>query len=211
MSKTRAVLHYLRYVITEIAIVLALVLGTIAALTFFVLAAHEVAYSDTIAHRGRLASGPTENSMRAFHDAVRRGADILETDVRQSKDGKLALMHDRSIRRTTNGWGYVDRRTWKQLQGATVNGGGKIPSVYDFSTVLRQYKVAGLLDIKVNLTAEGWRRMRDQLKGTEVIVYSSTNNAYAREGRSWFRYVAWRDSSPHLGYKGGLPADWNWA
>jgi glycerophosphoryl diester phosphodiesterase len=41
-----------------------------------------------------------ENTMEAFEAAVRAGADMIETDVRMTKDGQLVLMHDASAKRT---------------------------------------------------------------------------------------------------------------
>ena len=52
------------------------------------------------AHRGDRFNYP-ENTMPAFESAVSLGVDMIETDVRMSKDGELVLMHDRSTLRTT--------------------------------------------------------------------------------------------------------------
>ena len=41
-----------------------------------------------------------ENTMEAFEAAVVAGADMVETDVRMTKDGHLVLMHDASAKRT---------------------------------------------------------------------------------------------------------------
>ena len=49
-----------------------------------------------IAHRGapKLAR---ENTLMAFQKAIDLGADIIELDVRQTKDGELAVFHDQDI------------------------------------------------------------------------------------------------------------------
>ena len=44
------------------------------------------------AHRGDRFNYP-ENTMPAFESAVSLGVDMIETDVRMSKDGELVLMH----------------------------------------------------------------------------------------------------------------------
>jgi len=59
-----------------------------------------------IAHRGASAAAP-ENTLSAFSKAVRMGADILELDVRQTKDSQLVIMHDEDVDRTTNGSGNI--------------------------------------------------------------------------------------------------------
>lgn len=76
------------------------------------------AYATLIAaHRG--GSGGTENTLSAIRSAVADGADAVEVDVRETKDGVLVLMHDASINRTSNSTGYVSRMTLAQLR--TVN------------------------------------------------------------------------------------------
>ncbi|MBQ4453113.1 MAG: glycerophosphodiester phosphodiesterase [Clostridia bacterium] len=52
------------------------------------------------AHRGASAGYP-ENTMAAFRAAQELGADWLELDVQQTKDGHLVVMHDSNARRTT--------------------------------------------------------------------------------------------------------------
>lgn len=62
-----------------------------------------VAYStwvDITAHRGDSANAP-ENTMAAIKLANENGADIIEIDVRQTKDGRYILMHDENLVRTT--------------------------------------------------------------------------------------------------------------
>lgn len=49
-----------------------------------------------IAHQGGMGVGPG-NSMEAFRNAVRVGADFLETDIRRTKDGVFVLNHDAEI------------------------------------------------------------------------------------------------------------------
>lgn len=56
------------------------------------------------AHRGDSNNAP-ENTMAAISLAMENQADIIEIDVRQTKDGVLVLMHDESLLRTTG----VDR------------------------------------------------------------------------------------------------------
>ncbi len=56
------------------------------------------------AHRGASDTHP-ENTIAAFREAIRLGAQMIEFDVATTKDGKLVLMHDRTIDRTTDGSG----------------------------------------------------------------------------------------------------------
>lgn len=54
-----------------------------------------------VAHRGASHLAP-ENTLSAVRSALARGADMVEVDVRRSADGALVLLHDESLRRTTN-------------------------------------------------------------------------------------------------------------
>ncbi len=66
------------------------------------------------AHRGASGSYP-ENTMAAFRGALELGADWIELDVQQTRDGRLVVMHDRNVRRVTGVNGYVWRMSWEEL------------------------------------------------------------------------------------------------
>ena len=57
-----------------------------------------------IAHRGDWRNAP-ENSIQAIKSCIDMGVDMVEIDVRETKDGHLVLMHDETIDRTTNASG----------------------------------------------------------------------------------------------------------
>lgn len=57
-----------------------------------------------------------ENSLANIDKAVRMGFDLYETDIRQSSDGELVIMHDGTVDRTTNGSGRVGDLTLAQLK-----------------------------------------------------------------------------------------------
>lgn len=59
-----------------------------------------------MAHRGGGGLAP-ENTITAFRNAVEIGTDVLEMDVRLTKDGTLVVFHDSTVNRTTNGVGTV--------------------------------------------------------------------------------------------------------
>ena len=54
-----------------------------------------------IAHRGASASA-VENSLQAFELAIKMGSDYIETDLHQTSDSVIVIMHDLSINRTCN-------------------------------------------------------------------------------------------------------------
>lgn len=59
-----------------------------------------------VAHRGASARAP-ENTMEAYRLAVEAGADAIELDIHLSQDGQLAVIHDDTVDRTTDGAGSV--------------------------------------------------------------------------------------------------------
>ncbi|WLR49721.1 glycerophosphodiester phosphodiesterase [Bacillus tianshenii] len=65
-------------------------------------------------HRGAAADYP-ENTMISFQAAYEAGADGIELDVQQTKDGELVVLHDESVNRTTDGSGYVKDLTFAQI------------------------------------------------------------------------------------------------
>jgi glycerophosphoryl diester phosphodiesterase len=80
------------------------------------------------AHRGAHHKHP-ENSLGSIEEAIRRGVDIVEIDVKVSKDGVPFLMHDRTMDRTTNGKGDPEEFTWEELQRLRIVDKGKTTSL----------------------------------------------------------------------------------
>ncbi|QJD79779.1 glycerophosphodiester phosphodiesterase family protein [Spirosoma rhododendri] len=72
-----------------------------------------------VAHRGDWRSNP-ENSVRAIESAIAMGVDVVEIDLKKTKDGVLILMHDETIDRTTSGHGKPADYTWAELQKLTL-------------------------------------------------------------------------------------------
>lgn len=68
-----------------------------------------------VAHRGAAKYAP-ENTIAAFLKAAEMGADYAEMDVRQTKDGVFVLMHDRNVKRTTDGKGLVSEMTLEEIK-----------------------------------------------------------------------------------------------
>ena len=69
----------------------------------------------TCAHRGNQNNAP-ENSLKSIQDAIDAQIEMVEIDIRQTKDGKFILMHDITLERTTNGSGNVSDSTLSELQ-----------------------------------------------------------------------------------------------
>jgi glycerophosphoryl diester phosphodiesterase len=68
-----------------------------------------------IAHQGGEDEFPS-NTMYAFRKALRAGADMLELDVGVTRGGKVVVMHDTTVQRTTNGHGTIASKTLRQMK-----------------------------------------------------------------------------------------------
>lgn len=67
------------------------------------------------AHRGDWRNAP-ENSIQALKNCIDMGVDIVEIDLKKTKDGQLILMHDKTIDRTTTGKGRPEDFTLDSLK-----------------------------------------------------------------------------------------------
>lgn len=68
-----------------------------------------------VSHRGDWRHSP-ENSLAAVQRCIDLGVDVVEIDVRLTKDGHLVLMHDVSLDRTTNGKGLLKDMTLSEVK-----------------------------------------------------------------------------------------------
>lgn len=68
-----------------------------------------------IGHRGASAHAP-ENTLAAFQRALELGADGVELDAKLTLDGKVVVIHDQTVDRTTGAHGVVREMTLEQLK-----------------------------------------------------------------------------------------------
>lgn len=103
--------------------------------------------TEVTAHRGASAELP-ENTMLAFREASRLGADYIELDVQMTRDGEIVVAHDRNLARVAGVKKNVDEMTWAEIQELEVGSylgeefrGEKIPTLRE---VVHFAKEAGL-------------------------------------------------------------------
>ena len=72
-------------------------------------------YVVVASHRGDWRNYP-ENSIPAIESVIRMGVDIMELDLKLTKDSVLVLCHDHTIDRTTTGRGRVCDITYDSIQ-----------------------------------------------------------------------------------------------
>lgn len=86
-----------------------------------------------IAHRGDPGNDPEfggrkgENTMLSFETAIKKGAKMMEYDVRRCKSGELVIFHDDTLLRTTGQPGSIANYTYPELSEFDAGYGERIP------------------------------------------------------------------------------------
>jgi glycerophosphoryl diester phosphodiesterase len=100
-----------------------------------------------IAHRGEHLKH-AENSVAAIQSAAQVGADYVELDVRSTRDGKLVLMHDKTVDRTTDGHGEVKDLTFEEIKHLRMRGYGDAVPTFDEALDAAHGKIRVYVDWK---------------------------------------------------------------
>ncbi len=118
-----------------------------------------------VAHRGGAALAP-ENTLAAFRSGLAHGADALELDVHLSQDGRLAVIHDPTVDRTTDGSGAVADLSLSQLKALDASarfkgpaaGPQEIPALEEVLELLTAPANGRIgLQVEIKLRADGSR------------------------------------------------------
>ena len=102
-----------------------------------------------IGHRGAAGIEP-ENTIPSIEAAVRAGVDMIEFDVRVTKDNHLIVFHDASLKRMTGLKKNVDEMTLKEINLTTTHSGHPIPSFHE------AMEAAGVLPVLIDCKGSGW-------------------------------------------------------
>jgi len=106
-----------------------------------------------IAHRGAQEIAP-ENTLSAFSLALHRGFPAVECDVQLSRDGKLVIIHDETLHRTTGKPGWVSRHTFAELRKLPLQGQERIPTLSEvIELVIRSARRRLVIEIKADSEA----------------------------------------------------------
>jgi glycerophosphoryl diester phosphodiesterase len=127
-------------------------------------------------HRGDCRTTP-EQTMAAFAEAVRAGADAIEFDVQWTKDQQMVLMHDWTIDRTTSGTGLVSEMTYDEIRACDAGSwfseqfqGAQVPSFDEVIAFAMQHPRL-LINAEVKnpgLTIPQARALRDAVSAADV-------------------------------------------
>ncbi len=130
-----------------------------------------------IAHRGEHLHHP-ENTIPAFQEAIRLGADFIEVDVRTTADGKLVLSHDGSVTRRTTGQGEIAKLTFdevRKLDAGSKSGpeflGTKIPT-FDEALDMARGKIGIYVDVKQASAKDLVTHIEAHGMSEHVVIYA---------------------------------------
>lgn len=104
-----------------------------------------------VAHRSDWRNA-SENSIDAMKRAIAMGVDIIELDVRKTKDGKLIVMHDLTLDRTSNGKGLISETVYDSISKLFLRDGmgivraNKIPTLAEVMLFVKDKPVLVNLD-----------------------------------------------------------------
>lgn len=86
------------------------------------------------AHRADWRNFP-ENSLEAIESAIQMGVDIIELDIKKTKDGHIILMHDKKVDRTTTHKGLVSDYTLAEMKAMGLRAGQGVKTRWTVPTL----------------------------------------------------------------------------
>ncbi len=140
------------------------------------------AQTKIIAHRGFSGIAP-ENTLIAFQKAIESGADYFELDVHKSSDGKIFVIHDKSINRTSSDGaeGTIAEMTCKDIKKVKVGYPDKFGETYKNEKIptlkealkLAKGKIKVCIEIKIHgIEKEVLKIINDLKMNNKVIIFS---------------------------------------
>lgn len=127
-----------------------------------------------IAHRGSWTQVP-ENSLLAVQKCIDIGVDVVEIDVRLTKDSQLVLMHDLTVDRTTNGKGKVEDFTLSEIKKLRLKNGAGVQWSYQQVPTLEEVMRLSKGHIMINLDKTENKTVlqaMEVLKKTETVDHA---------------------------------------
>lgn len=139
----------------------------------------------TVAHRGASTSKLGEGTLPAYKYAVRNRADILDADVRWTKDGPdadsvgtMVILHDATLDRVTNCTGNVSSRLWSAIRDRcrTEVGGQPLMRVVDLLTYANSVGKSVALEIKVSSISDAQaKQLWSAIKNSRIQLQASSS------------------------------------
>lgn len=140
----------------------------------------------SIAHRGASGMAP-ENTLAAIQQALDLGVDLIEIDLHATRDGRLVVLHDATLDRTTDGSGAVRDLTLAEARRLSAGrwfdpsfAGERIPTLEEVLDLTRR-RVPLLVEIKARGIAEQVVEAVRDLRALEDAIVQSFHPASVRQ------------------------------
>jgi glycerophosphoryl diester phosphodiesterase len=137
-------------------------------------------------HRGAGGLAP-ENTLASIQLALDLGVDRIEIDVQQTKDNVIIVLHDRTLRRTTTGVGYVKTKTYDDI--LKLSAGFKFNRHYVAEKVPTLDEVIKLIDGRVELLIETKYSFMYYPNIERHIINVIKNN----DAKDWCKIISFND------------------
>lgn len=119
-----------------------------------------------VSHRGNWRYAP-ENSLKAFQSCVDMGVNMIELDLNKTKDGKLIILHDRTLDRTTTGKGKPTDYTLAEIKKLFLRNGCGVPTSQKVPTLEEVMQcVKGKIWVNIDKGYEYFDEVAEVLKTT---------------------------------------------
>ncbi|MCK4532558.1 glycerophosphodiester phosphodiesterase [bacterium] len=122
-----------------------------------------------IGHRGASGYEP-ENTLPSFHRGIQLQVDFIELDVQVCSTGEVVVIHDAKVDRTTNGIGYVEEKSFRELRALDLGKGQKIPTLQEVLDIVDR-------KAKVNIEIKG--------EGASKLVFDIIEMYVSKRGWLW--------------------------
>lgn len=97
-------------------------------------ALYEEGKVSVISHRGDWRNTP-ENSIRAIQNCIDLGVNMVEIDIKKTKDNELILLHDKTLDRTTTGKGLPQDYTLAEIKQMKLRNGAGVATSHQIPTL----------------------------------------------------------------------------
>ncbi len=97
-------------------------------------ALYEEGKVSVISHRGDWRNTP-ENSIRAIQNCIDLGVNMVEIDIKNTKDNELILLHDKTLDRTTTGKGLPQDYTLAEIKQMRLRNGAGVATSHQIPTL----------------------------------------------------------------------------
>ncbi|MBK9166548.1 MAG: hypothetical protein IPM24_03690 [Bryobacterales bacterium] len=139
------------------------------------------------AHRGHKDVAP-ENTLAAFRAAFAEGISV-ELDVHLTGDGKLIVLHDTTVDRTTNGAGKVAEMQYDALRRLDAGRGERLPSLDESLLLLRECSACEVaINVKFETPALA-RAIQGSLQRTGMAARSFVFPVELRQAGLWAQHA----------------------